>query len=260
MSSEDSPVIVHAHLFKNAGSTIDWILKKNFKWAFLDDRNDDRMRMEPGYMGEVLRENKGLKAISSHSIRLPLADVPGYRFHLLFFLRHPVARVRSVYDFERKQNAKTPGAVKAKELSFSEYVRWRLRDDVPKTIRNFHTSYLTACVPGRLGLSSNELLKSAINLIECTPLVGLVEYFDASMAYFKCELENDFPGIDLSYEIQNSSRGAPVCVADSVKRVRDDLGESLYAQFLEKNEADLLLYNAAEEILKARWKLGVGQA
>jgi hypothetical protein len=254
MSKQGVPVIVHAHLFKNAGTTVDWILKKNFKRHFIDDRNDDRMRMEPEYLLEVLQKSEGVKAVSSHSMRLPLIEAPAYRFHLMFFLRNPIARVRSVYDFERKQNAKTLGAIKAKEATFAEYVEWRLRDDVPKTIRNFHTAYLTACVPGRLDRTMDQLLEKAIELVERTPLVGLVEQFDASMAYFKPVMEVDFPGIDLSYEIQNSSRGAPASVEESVNRVREDLGESLYAQFLEKNDADIKLYAAAESILKARWQ------
>ena len=37
-------VILHGHIFKNAGTTLDWALKRSFGKAFVDHRRDDQMR------------------------------------------------------------------------------------------------------------------------------------------------------------------------------------------------------------------------
>jgi len=57
-------------------------------------------------------------------------------------LRHPIERIRSVYDFERKQRGRTPGSRAAKSKSFRDYVAWRMTPAVAHTIRNYQTLYL----------------------------------------------------------------------------------------------------------------------
>jgi len=99
----DRIVIAHAHIFKNAGTTIDWILQRNFGKKFLDDRNDQLIRSDTEYVAKLLSKNKKLKAFSSHSLPLPVNQIEGIDLQVMCMLRHPLLRVRSVYDFERKQ-------------------------------------------------------------------------------------------------------------------------------------------------------------
>ena len=48
-------IILHGHIFKNAGTTFDWSLQKNFGKNFLDHRKDLLMRREGrGHIEELL--------------------------------------------------------------------------------------------------------------------------------------------------------------------------------------------------------------
>ena len=53
-------------------------------------------------------------------------------------MRHPLARIRSAYDFEKKQDVQTPGAIKAKEGDFQFYMDWRMSTPTPWQVSNFH--------------------------------------------------------------------------------------------------------------------------
>ena len=50
------PVILHCHLFKNAGSTLDWSLHKQFGSTFVDHRDGDSMRLGAGFSCPVYRK------------------------------------------------------------------------------------------------------------------------------------------------------------------------------------------------------------
>ncbi len=145
------PVIVHCHLFKNAGSTLDWSLKRQFGAGFIDHRDDDSMRQGASFLGPYIESHTELSAISSHHVRLPLPVSEEFQILPIIALRHPIDRARSVYDFERRQEADTPGAIHAKKLSFADYIRWRMQPDVSPIIRNFHCSFCTSNFDSEIG-------------------------------------------------------------------------------------------------------------
>jgi hypothetical protein len=135
-------VLIHAHMFKNAGTTFDWSLQRNFREAFIDHRDDASMRKGADFLGPYLQRERTLHALSSHWITFPLPEPDHIDIHLVLFFRDPIERIRSVYNFERRQQpADTPGAKKAKELGFVEYVEWRMQSAPGPAIRNFHTRY-----------------------------------------------------------------------------------------------------------------------
>ncbi|HDR50798.1 MAG TPA: hypothetical protein ENN90_04130, partial [Mariniphaga anaerophila] len=62
-------VIIHKHLFKNAGTTFDWSLHNNFGTDFCDHRDDEPMRKEgQPYLIRYLKEHPNIKALSSHHV------------------------------------------------------------------------------------------------------------------------------------------------------------------------------------------------
>ena len=130
-------VILHGHIFKNAGTTFDWSLRKNFGNSFLDHRQDQLMRQDgSAHLQQLLLDSPQLKAISSHHMTRALPEMAQVRFTQIYLLRHPLLRLRSVYDFERKQRGQTPGSKAAKSKSFRDYVEWRMQQTVAHTIRN----------------------------------------------------------------------------------------------------------------------------
>lgn len=243
------PVILHCHLFKNAGSTLDWSLHKQFGYAFVDHRDGDSMRLGADFLGPYIESNAMLAAISSHDVRFPLPDSKSFELLPVIALRHPIDRARSVYDFERRQEANTPGAIKAKELSFADYIRWRMLPDVKSTIRNFHCAFCTSNFDSEIG---EQGYLDSVALLTKTPLMVIVERYDESMLLLEQQLQQHFPAIDLSYVRQNATPDREDDLEQRIKNVFDQLGPELTVEFREKNHWDMKLYEDAQAIFIER--------
>lgn len=245
-------VVVHNHLFKNAGTTIDWTLRKNFGARFVDHRDNAAMKGGPGYLETFFREHPHVCALSSHHLPLPLPQMVDTVFHLLMMYRHPLERVASAYHFERIQTQDTLGARFARKHSLREYVIWRMRTDVPPTIRNFHVwCSLPSPRPWSRGVTREDLERAkefAMNL----SLLGIVEEFDASMILFETVLRPAFPTLDLSYVQQNVRQNRCIDTQERIACLRNEIGEDTYAMLLEGNSFDIELYEYALEIFKKR--------
>ncbi len=244
-------IIVHVHMFKNAGTTFDWSLEKNFGEAFIDHRDDDKMREGAKYLGPFLKENAHIKAISSHHIRLPLPDIDAALCLPVYILRHPIDRIGSVYAFHRKREANSIGAMKAKEMSFSGYVQWFMDSSRPATIRDFQTRYCS----GRFGGGKKLTVKDydeALQSLHNTPLVGTVEHYAESMVLFEQKLKDFFPAIDLSYKKQNIGKRQAVGLETRIENIKKELGEDLTQQVIESNKYDFMLYEEAKQLLSSR--------
>ena len=248
-------IILHGHIFKNAGTTFDWSLAKNFGAGFLDHRDDEKM-LASGceHLAQLVQDDPALKAISSHHMTRMFPEIPGIVFLPIYLLRHPLARMRSVYDFERGQQAETPGAVAARNKSFSDYISWRMQDDVRPVIRNYQTRYLA----GRHGICpEREVYDSqfarAVQWLGSAAGVGIVECYDESMVVLEQALQAPFPGIDLSYVAQNQSadRAANASLDSVVSEILNELADS-QRQVIDENSLDLALYRLACSQLQSR--------
>lgn len=242
-------VIIHCHLFKNAGSTFDWSLEKNFKKAFVDHRDDDSMQKD-GYLEEYLEEHNQLQALSSHHPPMPLTQVEGLNYLPVFFIRNTIDRVGSVYEFEKKQRAETPGAIHAKKLSFNDYVAWRMRLDFGATIREFQVRFSSGTMKKRIITEEN--LAQSKEQLASSRLTGLVELYDESMVIFEEDLKQNFEKIDLSYIRQNKGKRSKFSREDRISSVLDELEEDTKAQLLENNKLDIELHHFTEELVRKR--------
>ena len=243
-------VIVHVHMFKNAGSTFDWSLKKNFGDAFIDHRDDDQMRQGADYLGPYLKKWQP-KAISSHHIKLPLPIIPCVKLLPVFILRHPIDRIGSVYAFEKKQKANTRGAIKAKESTFSDYIRWYMEPRSPATIKDFQTRFCCGKINGAKLLARRDYLE-ALKTLKATPLVGVVESYDQSMTLFEETLKTYFPQIDLTYKKKNTGNRQSFPIEERISNLKNELGEDLVNLVMEQNRYDLMLYEEAKRLLRKR--------
>lgn len=248
-AADKRAVLLHCHLFKNAGTTLDWSLARHFGDTFVDHREDDKMRQGRDYLGPYLHSNAALRALSSHHVQFPLPEDEAYELLPLFLLRHPVDRALSVYAFERRQEAFTPGAVKAKEVDFADYIRWRLDEEVAPTVRNFHCSHITSS--GKQPID-RPLYETALAQLIASPLVGTVERYDESMVLFESSLSAHFPDIDLAYIRQNTTQDREASLKTRIASVETQLGDTLYEAFIAANAWDLKLYEDANAILTER--------
>ena len=242
-------IIIHAHIFKNAGSTFDHTLKQNFADNFIEHREDHLVRSNAGFLHQFLNANPKVQAFSSHSIYHFPQSTDSLHLHSVYFLRHPIERIRSVYNFEKKQpEDASSGAAMAKKMNFKEYVDWRMQDSSPATIRNLQTIFLAGI--GHVGMKRHNIAELAMANLEKTPMHGVVDRYDESMIVLEDYLAPYFPQIDLSYVRRNvTDTDFDTSVEVKSQRLLDELPTDLARAVQEKNQLDMTLYQKANELL-----------
>ena len=262
-------VIVHYHLFKNAGSTIDSILSKHFPgeqhghiegpypWS----------TVQPQELVEFALANPALRVMSSHQARLPLPHHPDIRFLPLLFLRHPIDRLASVYEFERRQpvDSLSPSVAIARNGGLAEFAKWVVSPEATAVCRNFHVAHLAnAQHDMRTARATNEDYVSALKHLESLPFFGIVESFQQSIEVMQAIFRPYFGDIDLAYLSANVTPGRHATLDERLAHIRSELGESLYRSVVELNSLDMLLYEEANKrfsaMLEARASLAAMQA
>jgi hypothetical protein len=249
-SADSSPdarkVIIHYHLYKNAGSSVDNILHKNFgnevwaKWEG-DTKNGYKHRVSSEEMAAFIIARPEVVAISSHVADIAPPKLDNVQVFPIVFLRHPLDRIASVYHFERKQQIDALAPNKAKALDFKGYVEWRLTSD--RVFRNFQTMRLAvyAAVP------KDQELAYALKALSELPFVGLVECFGESVARLENWLKPYFPGFVSQQVRANSTSDPKATLEQRLENLREQLGDELYARLVEENADDLALHRAAME-------------
>lgn len=235
---------------------MDSIFKKNFGNSFftLDGQHANTIILDQEAIDFIL-EHRSLSVLSSHQLLYPLPTHPDLTIYSIFFLRHPIDCVGSVYHFEKRQNAKTPGAIMAKQLDFKEYVLWRLQGE-SGGIKNFHVRRLS--FGGNLEewrnkqVITQELSRAKENLVN-SGFFGIVERFDDSLLYMKDYLQRDFPKTNYSYAVQNENVHRGKNLEDRLSIIAELLGEEIYEKLLKMNEYDLEFYEFALKLFESRF-------
>jgi len=238
-------IITHGHIFKNAGSTFDSALKKAFGNDFCDHRDDKSMRKgREDYLDEFIMDNPNLKAIASHHLCNPLPVSKHYTCLPVFFLRNPIERVVSVYNFEKKQPISSLGSKMAKKLSLVDYVKWRMQPDIPKVISNYQTAYIGSSqnLMPHEGVGLDIFNASVGRISNEAVFTGLVEQFAESFLALSEHLKKYFPDIEFNFKQTN--------VADSSKPEEKyiralDLLRPVLPLLISENAYDLQLHNIA---------------
>jgi hypothetical protein len=234
-------VIIHYHLFKNAGTSLDHALRASLKERWVAYERPDRIPAEE--IASFLVAHPGVVALSSHNAWLPVPVLPATVVVPVLFVRHPLDRARSVYDFEHVQEADTAGARMAKQTDLAGYLEWRLGPRVGKdaTIRGFQVQRLAPA-----GVGATEL-ERALDALDRLPFVGLVEEYERSVESLERLLEPHVPGIRLRGPRLNRTATASHGLEGRLDALRSRVGETLYRRLLEANHDDLVLWERVRQ-------------
>ena len=208
-------IILHYHLFKNAGSSLDKILQKNFNSKFLTKefskaKNKDTTEEVCNW----IKENPDNIVFSTHS-SFPLPVLDNVNIISVCFLRDPIDRIKSAYKFERKQNVNNFSANLAKNVDFNEYVRvLQKKYGEGSQCRNFQTHKLSQIVP-----IHDNTFTNAIEALSRITFVGLVEEFDKSMKVLSNKLKNHFPDFVYEYNHSNKSSSIPIEIPQYLNQI-----------------------------------------
>jgi len=243
-------VIVHYHIFKNAGSTFDSMLEATFgaQWANFD-KPQAAAYITPSEMGEFIVSHPDLAAVSSHHAVLPLPEIPGVTILPALFLRHPLDRARSVYDFERRQGIEagpvSKGAEQAAKMSFAEYLRWRLDATVNGVVANFQTVRLIHDPKFNRHKLTEDDFQLAWRRLRELPFIGLVEDFDLSVNRFSILTNNHKIKFTSNYSLKNQSQRESN-LNERLKKMKLELGEMIWRELVLRNEMDIRMYELSK--------------
>ena len=244
-------VLIHHHIFKNAGTSFNNALKQYFKNDFWEFDLPNSKLVTNHHINQFILNHPKALAISSHHACMPTPQTQQYRTISSVLLRQPLARIESIYKFERQQQADTQGAIKAKELSFVEYVLWRL-EKTPNIYRNYQTHYCSRSQQSQHNqIPNEENLEIAIaNLQQCY-LVGTVENYQDFLKISQQKLRQFYPDINLQYSFLNKT-SMSIKTLDQVKAsLVEKLGTQIVAELEELNQLDYELYKQAQKIMDA---------
>jgi hypothetical protein len=246
------PLLIHYHIFKNAGTSFEWTLQRELGGRFrVLDSTSPRGFVSGRDITQCVRSNPALRAISSHQATLPAPSIPGRDVLTSILVRDPIARIRSIYAFERVQQSSSPGAIKAKELDFKGYVEWRLETS-EGVFSNFQVHFCSKSRMNALAADERDL-EIAIANLDRVDIIGTVERYEEWLALAQSVLASPFPSISLTASRQNaSSAQINISKADILHDLVADLGEPLAHELLQRNQLDMCLYQVADALLSRK--------
>lgn len=251
MSMGDQRIVIHYHIFKNAGSSVDASLRHSFgvRWGTFEGLHAHAIQSSED-LGRFMAANPHLVAISSHLARPPTPDA---RCLPVAFVRHPLLRAYSVYNFTRHDTSQ-PYSDVAQDLGFPEYIAWALRRERGSiVIRDYQVVHLSDAswradhILNACAQPSD--LEQACQLLTDWGVVGVVEQFDLSTQVFQALYGPQLPGLAFLPRWENSTAAIQSTMHDRLESLQHALGETLYVDFMDANRLDLALYAHAQSVL-----------
>ena len=243
-------VIVHYHIFKNAGTTVASALARSFgkEFASFDSSHYNR-RLWPQDLIAFLHANPQVAAISSHHLRPPAPTMPGVNFHELLLLRHPLDRIRSMCDFYRQAAVNSdPLTEQAKRLPLPAFLEFVI-DNMPNVLADAQLNLVTN---GGARIPNREDFDRATPIIATMRAIGVVEEIDVFSVVAEDFLRRIFPQLNLSHNRENVSRGRNHQLNLRLRRFSAACGETIYEKLVSLNQLDLQLLELARTEARRR--------
>jgi len=248
-------LIIHYHIFKNAGTSIDHILKDNFRSGFFETEfaQHNAITGNVGLIEDWINENPKVKVLSSHTAHLPPPRVEGVEIFPFLLLRHPLVRLKSAYSFERKQKKATTFGVKlAQSTDFKTYIETYLAMPDNVNCRNVQACRLCK----REYWLKGDLGDRALDSFNELPFVGVVEAFEETIFALETWLRPYFPKFEVFPVHQNITEKRDLANEVRLGEIAVELGRDLFEELCALNQIDIDLHQRAlarlRESLKER--------
>lgn len=252
-------VLVHHHIFKNAGTTLDNSLRKVFGEQF-SEINDESPEgtILPKELASYLKDNRHINAISSHHFhaRLPersLIDEFCRDFMLVHALmvRHPIARILSMYRYYRRREVRDALGERAKEMLAPEFVEY-LMDHCPNCVNNAQVNIM-ARHGYYVSPPTEEHLDIAISQFSNFGIFGLVEAYSDTMVAAEYFLNPAFEDLNLAAKQANRTQNNNLTSEEEIEDYAlYTLGRETYDTLAEMNALDRILWREAGRELNRR--------
>ena len=245
-------VLIHYHIFKNAGSTVEYILHRAFgdRFVSLHGPGPDAILHASDVLA-FLNDNPEVMAISSHHLKFPRPASPDYVIFDLCFLRDPLQRLWSIYRYMRRVEAFDELGQMAKTSDVRKFTETLIREH-PELINDAQVNLLSlGGVYTRPPTATD--LAVALDVLREIAVPGVVDIFDRSLVAAEYFLRPAFPLLQFQYVRQNVTPND----GDTTVRgeLREELGETLYAQLMKLNRLDYELLARARDEVERRYDM-----
>ncbi|MDE2480574.1 MAG: hypothetical protein KGN02_00090 [bacterium] len=244
-------ILLHHHLLKNGGSSFDAMLHASFgpHWGTFDPVETLGHDADPSHLEAFIAEHPELRAISSHIVRPPCAQIGEVRVYPVVFLRDPIVRMASVWAFLRQQHVADVLVAAARAHGFAEFVASLLERKRAANLQARMLAGVTTCCPAHHRRPApDEIEERAHRALDELPVIGIVERYDESLRAFGAWLAPEFPELRLeSRWIHRGDHGL-----NTHEAIEARLGTPLYERLRAANALDAALHAKALERLAAR--------
>ncbi len=231
-------VIIHYHLFKNAGTSVDRLLTQNFTDQCSFKEFDGAVAIRAQAVRQWIQTNPDAVVFSSHTAVPPSPDIEGVEIFPISFVRHPIDRIASAYAFERTQGLANFGCTIARNNSLAGYIDIHLSLGHNSQCRNFQLMHFSTFVKQ----PDADLEHRAFHAADTLPFIGVVEQYDASIERLDKYLRPHFPEFKPVVAKLNVTRNPDDPLEEKLSKIRAEIGDECYKKALEANKADIILY------------------
>ncbi|MBZ5635676.1 MAG: hypothetical protein LAO55_21320 [Acidobacteriia bacterium] len=247
-------VLLHYHFFKNAGSTIEEILANSFfeNYARLDTEDFDGAVSQQELVAFLNRYPR-MKAVSSHQFRYPVPQERGFIFFDVCFLRDPIDRIRSMYDYFREKPVPgEPASDLAREQSIGGFIAGLVEHHAYR-VSNAQVNLLANGIVNDPPVESD--LIRATEVMLKTSFLGVVDCFQESLIAGQHFLRPVFPNLALAQQPVNVSGGLEGAMNVRIEKFRRDCDADVFAELVRLNALDSELVNRARAEVRRRFSL-----
>ena len=247
-------VLLHYHILKNAGTTIEGMLDRSFGKSFCTvDHNERDAHFPNDALVRLIKQNSLVRALSSHQIHYPVPQEPGFIFFDLCFLRDPIDRLRSIYDYFREKPADGDAvSAYANELELGDFIA-RLIKEMPWYMNDVQVNLLANGVVNDCP-SKADLERATLRLMRIS-FPGVVDCFSESLVAGQYFLHPIFPELDCLAPALNVSTKAEKAIGERLVRVRDACSKKVFGELMDLNAMDLELLERARQEIRRRCSL-----
>jgi len=245
------PVVLHYHFFKNAGTTIESVLKQSFNdgLSHFDSDDPNGVILNPALI-RFLEQHPHILAVTSHHLRPPKPVSDHFVVYDILFLRHPLTRLWSTYHFYRRMDeGKDTLALAAQKHSPADFFQLLIDEHL------FHASNAQVNLIANAGdkLPVPDDLERARAIVLASSILGTAELFDESAVVAEHVLRSVFGYVDFSYVAQNVTRAQVRSVEQQLQEFERLCGREVFGRLTEANKLDLALHEAASEEVQRRF-------
>ncbi len=234
------PLLVHFHIYKNAGSSIDVNLKRclEHRWTAFEGE-DPEAPLDFDTLIPFIESRPNILAVSSHQLRPPVCGQ--LEVFPIVFLRHPLDRLASIYYYERNLN-RLP-IINGDPVTLPQWIALHLEQPHHSLrARNEQSIFLSRASFDRdadelITNGQNDLgARQAENFLDSVPTVGIVDRFSESLSILQEIVPLHF---GITWQVVREKNNT---LTERIAELRLALGGSLYKSLEAENKYDLALY------------------